>query len=158
VFAASLSIKISGYSQLKDVLAGNDPSFFGRIENENKWDNFMKKVLTDTSSHIYQVMRPSAKKEVTGTLEVLTEEQASLFPYPYRGNPLATCKKMKFFDIIRLSRIYLAKTQNAQKKEPVVKALNNMADKAEAKYNKGFMGTLRRVLSCVCNFFKAREA
>lgn len=138
-------------------------SFFSQEIKENKWGDFMEKVSTPSSttrsiSYIYKLMQPSDKNGVIGTLEVRTPEEKETFLSTFKNNPLATCEKIHFFDIIRLSRIYLSKIQNSVEKKRVTTALIHMADRAETKYNKNFMGLLRRIYSCVCNFFKSKRS
>jgi hypothetical protein len=127
-----------------------------RTPNLLNWASLMQKTSESTSDgihpYIYEICEVKIG-EVNWYLEAKTPTEAEFFSNTHQRWD-TIFRKLPFFDVICLSRIYLASEGNAKQKKLVTTALNNLADRAETKYNSGFIGTAQKILSFICNLFK----
>jgi hypothetical protein len=60
---------------------------------------------------------------------------------------------MSFNDVINITRIHSLNDSELAGDEELSVALINMAERAEEKYNSGFFGVIRKIISFVLNIF-----
>lgn len=89
-------------------------------------------------------------------LDLMSQSEVKRFLHTH-GKWSSNCVKMRFSEVIRISRMCLACERDPLQKARLVKALNQMADKAEAKYNNGWCGTARKILSWISNLFSSND-
>lgn len=116
------------------------------------WASLMQKTSESASDDIHPYIYEIC--EVNWYLEAKTPTEAEIFSNTHQRWD-TIFRKLQFFDVICLSRIYLTSEGNADRKKLVTTALNHLADRAEIKYKSGFIGTAQKILSFICNLFKS---
>ncbi|MBS0633905.1 MAG: hypothetical protein JSR37_00395 [Verrucomicrobia bacterium] len=123
----------------------------------DKWIDFVEEAANqnrpELKRHICRVIYPLRIFE----LDLMSQSDVNSFFNTY-GRWRANCVKMPFREIIAISRRCLAIWDNnvyTDQKVRLTKALNQMADKAEAKYASGWQGTVRKVISWISNLFSS---
>ncbi|MBA3720882.1 MAG: hypothetical protein H0W88_00600 [Parachlamydiaceae bacterium] len=87
------------------------------------------------------------------TLELKTDKQIKEF-FQQKGSWNGNCVKMQLRDVLNLTRIgSLNEPVNPQIKDSIKESVLFIASRAEAKYNNGFKGVIRKIISIFFNLF-----
>lgn len=121
--------------------------------NPNTWNHMMISAADSRNQqyhkHICKVIYP----DETCTLELKTDQEIQEHSTKY-GRWKAMCVKMDFTDIINITRITsLNYPVNVRLKDPLKESLILMASRAEQKYESGFLGVVRKIISIFFNLF-----
>lgn len=112
-----------------------------------------------THQHICKVLYPDGAAK----LELKTDQKIQEH-YQTHGKWSSICAKLQFSEVINLSRMNIDNRDmplcSLLHKPPELsldKALDKMTERAEKKYNSGFLGSIRKVLSAISNIFTGNE-
>lgn len=131
--------------------------------DSNLWIDFVEQSAQsqkprNEKAYICRVIYPPpGLGQVRTFLECKTSDEVKDF-LQTNGTWNANCVKMRFRDIICISRICLSVETNPHKKKRLTDSLRLMSDKAEAKYQNGWQGTARRIISWLFNLFESTSS